>query len=128
ALQAHLELAAIPLIDKAILTGLGNEEFLLRLLRQGESADAVADYAARTLAGSRGLGVKVINPGGAAAFKRNARSFGLDDAVPGCGVTSRAIIAAMQRAVAALGIPHPVHLHCNNLGLPGNVETALATI
>jgi formylmethanofuran dehydrogenase subunit A len=30
--------------------------------------------------------------------------------------------------VAAAKIPHPVHLHCNNLGLPGNVETALATI
>ena len=25
-------------------------------------------------------------------------------------------------------LPHPVHVHCNNLGLPGNVETALATI
>lgn len=128
ALQAHLELAAIPLIDKAILTVLGNEEFLLRLLRDGESTDAIADYAARALTGSRGLGVKVINPGGAAAFKRNARSFGLDDEVPGYGVTSHAIIKAMQQAVAALGIPHPVHLHCNNLGLPGNVDTALATI
>ncbi|HEX5325337.1 MAG TPA: amidohydrolase family protein, partial [Acetobacteraceae bacterium] len=31
-------------------------------------------------------------------------------------------------AVATLGVPHPVHLHRNNLGLPGNVETALATI
>ena len=128
ALQAHLELAAIPFIDKAILTVLGNEEYLLRLLRAREGTAALADYAGRILAGSRGIGVKVINPGGAAAFKRNARSFGLDDEVPGYGVTSRAIIRAMQQAVAALGIPHPVHLHCNNLGLPGNVETALATI
>ncbi len=35
---------------------------------------------------------------------------------------------ALQRAVGTLGVPHPLHLHCNNLGLPGNVETALATI
>ncbi len=25
-------------------------------------------------------------------------------------------------------MPHPLHVHCNNLGLPGNYETALATI
>jgi len=128
ALQAHLELAAIPFIDKSILTVLGNEDYLLRLLRAGESTAAVADYAARMLAGTRGLGVKVVNPGGAAAFKRNVRSFGLDDEVPEYGVSSRAIIEEMQQAVAALAIAHPLHLHCNNLGLPGNVETALATI
>ncbi|MBN9508388.1 MAG: hypothetical protein J0I21_04625, partial [Alphaproteobacteria bacterium] len=26
------------------------------------------------------------------------------------------------------GIAHPLHLHCNNLGVPGNAATALATI
>ncbi len=128
ALQAQLELAAIPTIDTAILTVLGNEDYLLGLLRDGESTDALADYIARALAGSRGLGVKLINPGGAAAFRANARSFGLDDEVPGTGVTSRAITSAVQTAVARLGVPHPVHLHTNNLGIPGNVDTALATI
>jgi formylmethanofuran dehydrogenase subunit A len=27
-----------------------------------------------------------------------------------------------------LGVPHPLHVHCNNLGMAGNAETALATI
>jgi len=128
AVQAQCELDAIPFIDTATLTVLGNGDFLLDLLRDGESGDAVADYCARTLAASRGLGIKVINPGGAAALKANARAFGLDDVVPGYGVSSRAILAAVQDAVISLRIPHPVHLHCSNLGLPGNVETALATI
>ena len=128
ALQAQLELAAIPFIDRAILAVIGNEDFLLDLLRKGESAAAIADYAGRMVAGSGALGLKVINPGGAAAFKENVRTFGLDDEVPSYGVTSRAIIRAAQHARAALGVPHPVHLHCNNLGVPGNVETALATI
>ncbi len=128
ALQAQLELAAIPFIDKAILAVLGNDDFALRLLRDGESGDALADYVARTLAASRAIGLKVINPGAAAAFKDNVRSFGLDDIVPRYGVSSRAIITAMQQAAAKLGIPHPVHLHCSNLGVPGNVSTALATI
>jgi formylmethanofuran dehydrogenase subunit A len=128
ALQAHLELADIPIIDKATLTVLGNDDFLLDLLRRRESADALRDYVAWTLAASRGLGIKVINAGGAEAFKHNVRSFSLDDEVPAYGVSSRAIVKALQGAVQALGLPHPLHVHCNNLGLSGNVETAIATI
>jgi len=129
AMQAQMELAAIPIIDRAILSVLGNEDFLMDLLRRGESADAVADYAGRTLAATRALGIKTINPGAGAAFLQNARSFGLDDTVPGYdGVSQRRLITTLQEAVDRLGVPHPLHLHCANLGVPGNVETALATI
>ena len=128
ALHAHLELAEVPVIDKAILAVLGNDDFLLGLVRARESAAAIEDYVAWTLATARALGIKVINPGGAAAFKLNARSFSLDDVVPYYGVSSRAIVKALQHAVHALGVPHPLHLHCNNLGIAGNAETALATI
>lgn len=127
ALQAHRELAAIPFIDKAILSVLGNEDFGLQLIRAGEHT-ALADYVARTLAASGGLGLKTINPGGAAAFARNVRRFSLDDEVPEYGLTSRAIMRSLQQAAIRLGVPHPLHLHANNLGLPGNVESALATI
>ena len=128
ALQAHLELADIPIIDKATLTVLGNDDFLLNLLRRRESSSAIRDYAAWTLSTSRGLGIKVINAGGAAAFKDNLRVFSLDDEVPQYGVSSRAIVKALQHAVHELRLTHPLHVHCNNLGLAGNVETALATI
>jgi formylmethanofuran dehydrogenase subunit A len=128
ALQAHLELADIPIIDKAALTVLGNDDFTLNLLRGKESPEALRDYVSWTLEQSRGLGIKVINAGGAEAFKDNVRSFSLDDEVPGYGVSSRAIVKALQHAVHELRLPHPLHVHCNNLGLAGNVETALATI
>lgn len=128
ALQAHLELADIPIIDKATLTVLGNDPFLLELLREKESETIVHDYVAWSLERSRGLGVKVINAGGTAALKANVRSFSLDDVVPAYGVSSRRIFKTLQHAVCALGVPHPLHLHCNNLGLPGSAETALATI
>jgi formylmethanofuran dehydrogenase subunit A len=101
---------------------------LLSLLREGEGQAAVTDYVASAVAGSNGLGVKCINAGGAAAFKYNARTFSLDDVVPFYGLTSRQIVEALQRAVEDLKIPHPLHLHANNLGIPGNVATALATI
>ena len=48
--------------------------------------------------------------------------------VPDYGVTSRQIVKALQRAVHELGVPHPLHVHCNNLGLAGSADTALATI
>jgi formylmethanofuran dehydrogenase subunit A len=128
ALQAHLELSDIPIIDKGTLTVLGNDDFLLSLLRDGEGPAVVADYVASTLVASSGLGVKCINPGGATAFKYNARAFSLDDIVPFYGLTSRQIVEALQQAVHDIKIPHPVHLHTNNLGIPGNVSTAIATI
>jgi len=128
ALHAHLELADTPIIDKAILTILGNDDFVLDLIRSGEGVRAIADYVAWTLETTRGLGIKVVNAGGVAAFKENVRSFSFDDVVPFYGVTSRQIVKALQTAAHEAGVPHPLHLHCNNLGLPGNVETALTTI
>jgi formylmethanofuran dehydrogenase subunit A len=128
ALHAHLELADTPIIDKAILTILGNDDFLLGLLQAKETESVIEDYVAWTLETSRGLGIKVVNAGGAIAFKENVRSFSFDDVVPSYGVSSRTIVKNLQRAVHALGVPHPLHVHCNNLGLAGNVETALMTI
>ena len=128
ALHAHLELADTPIIDKATLAVLGNDDYLLRLLHDSESEAAIEDYVAWTLNMSRSIGIKVVNAGGAAAFKENLRAFSFDDVVPAYGVTSRRIVKALQRAVSRLGVPHPLHVHCNNLGLAGNFETALTTI
>lgn len=128
ALDAHLQMADIPIIDTAGLAILGSDDFLLRLLRGGASQAQINDYVAWTLQATRCLGLKVINAGGAAAFKANVRQFDLDDVVPYYGTSSRHILQSLQRAVCDLRIPHPVHVHCNNLGLPGNVDTAIATM
>ena len=128
ALHAHLELADVPIIDKATLAILGNDDYLLSLLNAKEGDAAIGDYVAWTLDMSRSLGIKVVNAGGAAAFKENIRTFSFDDVVPAYGVSSRQIVKALQHAVHALGVPHPLHVHCNNLGLAGNFETALTTI
>ncbi|MGH6867007.1 MAG: amidohydrolase family protein, partial [Methyloceanibacter sp.] len=128
AIEAHIELASIPIIDVGALAILGNDDFTLGLLRDGKSGDELKDYVAWTLRHSRALGLKVINAGGSEAFKFNARSFGFSDEVPAYGVTSRQIVEALQQAVADLGVRHPPHVHCNNLGIAGNVETAIATI
>jgi formylmethanofuran dehydrogenase subunit A len=126
--NAHLQLADTPFIDRAALAVLGNEDFLLRLLRDGESETALDDYVAWNVAQAKCLGVKVINAGGAAAFKENVRSFGLDDVVPSYGLTSRQILQPLLASVNRLGIPHPLHVHCNNLGMAGSFVTAIETM
>jgi formylmethanofuran dehydrogenase subunit A len=128
AIEAQIELASIPIIDVGALVILGNDDFTLSLLRDGRGGDELKDYVAWTLGHAKALGLKVINAGGSEAFKFNARSFGFDDVVPEYGVTSRAIVVALQQAVADLGVPSPPQVHCNNLGIAGNVATAVATI
>src|ERR1700691_3626112 len=49
ALHAHLELADTPVIDKAILAILGNDDYVLSLMRDGAGGDAIRDYVAWTL-------------------------------------------------------------------------------
>src|SRR5204862_3521734 len=43
-------------------------------------------------------------------------------------VTQAQIISSLAQIVDQLGLPHPLHLHCNNLGTPGNVATTLETM
>ena len=128
ALHTHLELADIPIIDKATLAILGNDDFLLSMIRDNASARMIEDYVAWTVSASRALGVKVINAGAAAAFKENVRTFSFDDVVPSYGVSSRKIVKTLQAAVDALGVPHPLHVHCNNLGAAGAADTAAMTM
>jgi formylmethanofuran dehydrogenase subunit A len=128
ALDVHLQMADIPILDTGALAILGNDDLLLRLMRDKASQAQINDYVGWTLHATRALGLKVINAGGANAFKSNVRQFDLDDIVPDYGVSSRQILQTLQRATYELGVPHPVHVHCNNLGVPGNVETVLATM
>jgi formylmethanofuran dehydrogenase subunit A len=52
----------------------------------------------------------------------------LDSHVDHFDVTPRQIVQAVAAAVDELRLPHPVHIHCNNLGLPGNWTTTLQTM
>ena len=80
------------------------------------------------LQATQALAVKAVNPGGISAFKFNGRELGLDSAGPHYGVTPRRIVPRWRSAVRELGVAHPLHLHCNNLGVPGNLDTTLQTI
>ncbi len=43
-------------------------------------------------------------------------------------MTPRQIISQVAAAADELHLPHSVHIHCNNLGMPGNWQTTLETM
>src|SRR5207245_9543574 len=43
-------------------------------------------------------------------------------------VTPAKTISALASSADDLKLPHPVHLHCNNLGVPGNFATTIETM
>lgn len=126
--HSHAELDDTPCIDGGIFILMGNDEYLLRQIEAGER-DRARDYAAWLLGATAGYAIKIVNPGGVEAWKsgtRNAAAF--DAPIGGRQVTPRAIVETLTDAANALSLPHPVHIHCNNLGVAGNVATTLATM
>jgi formylmethanofuran dehydrogenase subunit A len=119
------ELRDTPVIDAAFLVLMGNNLPIFDLIREG--ADRVPEAIAWYLQSTGGYGVKLVNPGGVEMWKRgNGNVTSLDDEGP--GVTPRRVIETVATAVHELGLPHPVHVHCNNLGVPGNWRTTLDTL
>jgi formylmethanofuran dehydrogenase subunit A len=125
---AHHEMADIPLLDKGAYVLLGNDDLFLRLLAEGAGERAIADYVGWTLRATGALAVKIVNPGGIAAFKYGQRRLDLDERAAPYGITPREILVALAEALDRLAVPHPIHVHGCNLGVPGNMESTLATI
>ena len=78
----------------------------------------------------QGWAVKVANPGGPAFWKRGRRGDhrDLDTPLPGMSLTGRTLLERLARAVQTLRLPHALHVHTANLGLPGNWRTLLETM
>jgi formylmethanofuran dehydrogenase subunit A len=120
------ELRDTPIVDAAFLVLMGNNLSLFELIRDG---GPLAEAVAWWLEATGGYGVKLVNPGGVEMWKHGNRNVtSLDDEVEGLGVTPRRVLEAIAGAVDELGLPHPVHVHCNNLGVAGNWRTTLETL
>jgi formylmethanofuran dehydrogenase subunit A len=125
------ELRDTPMIDKAFLILMGNNQVLFELIREsgGAVSQRLRDVVAWWLQATGGYGVKLVNPGGVELWKQsNGHVDSLDDEVAGFEVTPRQVLEAIGGAVHELGLPHPVHIHANNLGVAGNADTTLDTM
>jgi formylmethanofuran dehydrogenase subunit A len=126
--QAHLEMGDIPILDHGAYVMLGNEELFLQMLAEKQDFERIRDYVGWSIDATKAMGVKVVNPGGISAFKFNQRRLDVDGEHTHWGITPRQVLHTLARALAELGLPHPLHIHASNLGVAGNIDSTLATI
>ena len=126
--HTHEELRDVPIVDKATLVLMANNELVLDLLEAGEPERA-RHVVAWLMWAAKAYGVKAVNPGGVAAWKWGKNASLLHEPIYGYErLTPAQVISGLAQIVDDLGLPHPVHLHCNNLGIPGNFATTLETM
>jgi formylmethanofuran dehydrogenase subunit A len=126
--HTHEEMHDIPIVDKASLLLMANNELMLDLLEVGEFERA-KHVVAWMLGAAKTYGIKAVNPGGVAAWKWGKNASLLHEPIEGYKkITPAQIVAQLAQIVDELGLPHPMHLHQNNLGVPGNVTSTIETM
>ncbi len=127
--HVHEEFDDTPCLDKGFYVLMGNNHYVLKSIQDGERQRLKA-FIAWLLGAAKGFAPKVVNPGGVEVWKSRPAGnvSGIDDHVPLFDVTPRQIIQEISRATSEMGLPHPIHIHCNNLGMPGNWTTTLETM
>ena len=127
--HAHEEFDDTPCLDKGFYVLMGNNHYVMQSLQKNEPQKLKA-FIGWLLSATKGFAPKLVNPGGVEVWKSHQAGnvSGLDQSVDHFNVTPRQIIRGVAQAAGELGLPHPVHIHCNNLGMPGNWETTLETM
>jgi formylmethanofuran dehydrogenase subunit A len=132
---AHMELADLPILDKGIYLLAADDAAVIAALDRHDARETERLVAAAIERG-RGWTVKVASPGGPTFWKHGVATGGrprgdhhdLDTPLPGLSLTPRVMLERLADSVAALDLPHPLHIHTANLGLPGNWRTLLETM
>ena len=127
--HVHREFDQIPNVDTGFFTLVGNNHFAMKCAANNDDAGMEA-FLGWLLNRVGSFAPKLVNPGGVELWKQshtgNARD--IDQSITGFNVTPRKIIQSVTRAANRLGLPHPVHIHTNNLGIPGNWTTTMETL
>ncbi len=123
------ELHDTPVVDKGFYVLLANNVCLNQLLEQGRTEE-FKQAVAWWMNAAKAYAIKLVNPGGDEPWKghRNTNVDNLDSKISGFDLTPRTIIKSLIDVSNDLGLPHPAHIHCNNLGHSGNYETTIETM
>ncbi len=124
--HTHEELADIPIIDKAAYPLVGNNWMVMDYLKDDDT-EGLAAFISWLLEATKGYALKIVNPGGTEAWGWGDDVAGIEDRVSYFDVTPAEIIRGLEEVNEMLGLPHSIHVHGNNLGMPGNYKTALNT-
>ena len=95
--HVHEEIHDTPIIDEAALPVFGNNWFVMDYLKKGEIENTAA-YIAWLLKVTKGYGVKLVNPGGTAAWGWGLNCLSLDDPVPYFDITPAEIITGLHQS------------------------------
>jgi formylmethanofuran dehydrogenase subunit A len=127
--HTHEEFEDTPCIDKGFYVLMGNNHYVMKAARDGDD-ERLRNFTGWLLGAAKAYACKLVNPGGVEVWKQQASGNvrQIDENVEHFDVTPRQVIQAMSRAVDALKLPHSVHIHANNLGMPGNWTTTLETM
>ena len=122
--HTHEEFIDTPILDHAAYPLFGNNWFVMQYLKDGD-IDKCAAYASWLLKATKGYTIKIVNPAGTEAWGWGGNVHGINDPAPYFDITGAEIIRGLAEVNEKLGLPHAIHLHCNDLGHPGNYETTL---
>jgi formylmethanofuran dehydrogenase subunit A len=127
--HAHEEFEDTPGIDKGFYVLMGNNHYVMKSIQE-EEPERLKAFVAWLLGAAKGYAAKLVNPGGVEVWKHHpsGNAHSIDHTIDHFNITPRQIIRSMARTVDELGLPHAVHIHCNNLGMPGNWQTTMATM
>lgn len=127
--HTHEEFDDTPCIDKGFYVLTGNNHYIMNAIK-AEEPERVKHFLAWLLGAAKGFAPKIVNPGGVEVWKQlpSGNITGLDENVSHFDVTPRQIIREISRAANDLNLPHPAHIHCNQLGMPGNWTTTLESM
>ena len=124
--HTHEEFNSIPIIDKLAMPIFGNNWFVLQYVRDND-IEKLAAYVNWILDATKGYAIKIVNPGGVENWAWGKNCEDVDTPVLHWDVTPRQIVESLAKANEMLELPHSIHVHCNNLGHPGNYEHSLET-
>ena len=109
---------------------LGRQQSLHHAPIQDGEPERLKAFLGWLLSAAKAYAPKMVNPGGVEVWKQHqgGNVHSLDSLVEHFDVTPRQIIRGVAQAADELRLPHRVHIHANNLGLPGNWTTTLETM
>ena len=129
--HAHEEFDDTPCIDKGFYVLMGNNHYVMQSIQRATSREKLKAFIGWLLGGGQGVCAE-------ARQSRRRRSLEAARRAATCtGSTTRSTISTSRRGRSSAGVaqaanelrlPHPVHIHCNNLGMPGNWTTTLETM
>lgn len=127
--HAHEEFDDTPCLDKGFFVLMGNNHYVMKAIQENEP-EKLKHFMAWLLNSTKAFAPKIVNPGGVEVWKNlpSGNLTAIDEKVEMYDVSARQIVQGLARAANDLRLPHPVHIHCNQLGMPGNWQTTLETM